>query len=73
MTLDKLKPGCRCFVKKITANGKLDQRLMDFGFYPGIVIKIVRNAPLGDPMELKINDHFLSIRRDEARFIEVSL
>ncbi len=73
MTLDKLKPGNRCFVKKITAHGKLDQRLMDFGVYPGIVIKIIRNAPLGDPMELKINGHFLSIRHDEARFVEVNL
>ncbi len=71
ITLDRLKPGSRCVIKRITANGSLDQRLMDFGFYPGIEIKIIRNAPLGDPMKLEINSRFLSIRRDEARFVEV--
>jgi ferrous iron transport protein A len=71
MTLDNLKPGSECLTKKITAQGKLNQRLMDLGLYPGLRIKVIRNAPLEDPMELEIDGYYLSIRHEEARYVEV--
>jgi len=71
MTLDSLKPGSQCYTRKITARGKLSQRLMDMGIYPGLQVKVIRNAPLEDPMEIELGGYCLSIRHEEARFVEV--
>lgn len=71
MTLDKLKPGDSGTIKKLSIKDKLGQRLMDMGIYPGLTLKVVRNAPLKDPMEVEIDGYFISLRHEEARFIEV--
>jgi ferrous iron transport protein A len=71
MTLDQLKPGSGGIIKKISALDKLGQRLMDMGVYPGQNLKVIRNAPLNDPMEVEIEGYFVSLRHDEARFVEV--
>ena len=71
MTLDTLKPGSSCLVKKLTAEDQLGQRLMDMGVYPGLRMKVIRNAPLEDPMELELEGYYLSIRHAEAKFVEV--
>lgn len=71
MTLDELEPGKSCVMTDLTAGGALGQRLMDLGFYPGAEIRIVRNAPLVDPVELQLDGYNVSIRHNEARAIEV--
>ena len=71
LTLDDLKPGIECLVKKLTAKDKLGQRLMDMGVYPGLRLKVVRNAPLEDPMELELDGFYLSLRHEEAKYVEV--
>jgi ferrous iron transport protein A len=71
MTLDELKPGSRCYVKRLAARDHLGQRLVDMGLYPGLNLRVVRNAPLKDPMEVEIEGRFLSLRHAEARFVEV--
>ncbi|MCG8553473.1 MAG: ferrous iron transport protein A [Desulfobacterales bacterium] len=71
MTLDKLKPGDSGIIKKLSIKDKLGQRLMDMGIYPGLTLNVVRNAPFEDPMEVEIDGYFISLRHDEARFIEV--
>jgi len=73
MTLDELKPGNKCRIKKLSARDKLGQRLLDMGVYPGTQLKVVRNAPLEDPMEVSLDGFFVSLRHDEARFVEVEL
>jgi len=73
MTLDEIEPGKECRVKKVTARGALGQRLMDLGYFPGVVIKIIRNAPLVDPVEMKVGTHHVSIRHEEARHVEVNV
>lgn len=73
MTLDELKPGITCTMMDLTATGALGQRLMDLGFFPGAEIEIVRNAPLVDPVELHLDGYHVSIRHNEAKFIEVDL
>ncbi|WP_211341246.1 FeoA family protein [Desulfoglaeba alkanexedens] len=45
MTLDELKPGSLCYVKRLAARDHLGQRLMDMGLYPGLYLRVVRNAP----------------------------
>ena len=71
MTLSDLQPGSRCRIKKIRVRGIVGQRLRDMGFHPGIDVDVVRNAPLVDPVELKLEGNFVSIRHQEARGIEV--
>jgi ferrous iron transport protein A len=73
MTLDQLGPGSECRIRNLSALGQLGQRLMDMGVYPGLKLKVVRNAPLEDPMEIELEGYFVSLRHQEARFIEVDL
>ncbi|MBW2708445.1 MAG: ferrous iron transport protein A [Deltaproteobacteria bacterium] len=73
MTLDQLKPGNKCRIKKLMIHDQLGQRLLDMGVYPGSTIKVLRNAPLEDPMEVSLGGFFLSLRHDEARYVEVTL
>ncbi len=69
--LSKTVPGDSVDIKQVTAEGKLGQRLMDLGLYPGLTVKVVRNAPLNDPMEIEINGYLLSLRHEEAEYVEI--
>lgn len=71
MTLDKIKDGKKCSVKKLSASGSLLYKLLDMGFVKGATLEVVRFAPLKDPIELKIHDYLISLRRSEAGLIEV--
>ena len=73
MTLDQMKPGSECYIKKLTVRDKLGQRLLDMGVYPGLRLKVIRNAPLKDPMEVELDGYFVSLRHEEAMFVEVEL
>ena len=72
LTLDELSPGRMCVMTGLTAEGALGQRLMDLGFFPGASIRVVRNAPLVDPVEIELDGYHVTIRHDEARTVEVS-
>jgi ferrous iron transport protein A len=71
MNLDEMVPGDRCRVKKVRAPGWLGQRLRDMGFFPGVELRVLRNAPLVDPVELQLGDTNVSLRHEEAGHIEV--
>lgn len=71
MTLDEMKPGSEGRIKRLSVRDKLGQRLVDMGIYPGLRLKVIRNAPLEDPMEVELDGYFVSLRHDEARFVEV--
>lgn len=72
MTLNEILPGQACLMSDLTAEGALGQRLMDLGFFPGAKLKVVRNAPLVDPLEIELEGVLLTIRHQEAATIEVS-
>ena len=73
MTLDELKPGQECVVVKVNIGGVTGQRLLDMGFIPKTKIKVIRNAPLVDPVDLLIKGYHVSMRHSEARGVEVTL
>lgn len=73
MTLNELKPGESCTVTSIGEKGPMRRRIMDMGVTPGTEIKIVKIAPLGDPIEINIRGYELSLRKDEACRIEVEI
>jgi ferrous iron transport protein A len=66
MTLKEILPGQTCLIQSINAESHLMQRLMDLGLLPGTLAKVVRNAPLKDPMELELEGYLISMRREEA-------
>ena len=73
ISLDKLKIGQRGMVVKVSGKGPVKQRLMDMGLVPGSTVEVVRVAPLGDPVELRLKGYNLSVRRNEAKSILVEI
>jgi ferrous iron transport protein A len=72
MTLRDLKPGEEGVVARIGDRGPMRRRIMDMGVTPGVLIKVVKVAPLGDPIEVNLRGYELSLRKDEAAQIEVT-
>ena len=72
MTLSELKPGESARIVSVDAAGVVRQRLADFGLRSGEEITVIRLAPLADPIEFKIRDGYISLRRTEADLIAVS-
>lgn len=58
-------------VTAVHAQGAVRQRMLDMGLVPGVHVTVMRFAPLGDPIEIRINRFFMSLRREEAKFVEV--
>ncbi len=73
MLLSQLKIGEEKRVKKINCSKKLKIRLNNMGLNEGVKVKLVRLAPLGDPIEIKVRDFYMVIRKSEAKNIEVEL
>lgn len=71
MELDTCESGKKYKIKNINANGRLFYKLLDMGFITGATMEVVREAPLYDPMELKIHNYLITLRKSEARLIEV--
>ena len=70
MTILDLKPGqVSRVVKWATQNPPA--RLLELGILPGTEIELVRYAPLGDPIDLKVRGYHLSIRKSEAALVRV--
>ncbi|RKX50936.1 MAG: hypothetical protein DRP25_04940, partial [Thermotoga sp.] len=55
----------------VVGDPRIKERLMNMGIIPGTELKIERIAPLGDPLEIKVRDFRLSLRKEEARSIVV--
>lgn len=72
MTLKDLKPGQSGKVTGIGEKGPMRRRIMDMGVTPGATIKVIKVAPLGDPIEVNIRGYELSLRKDEAEQIQIS-
>ena len=73
-TLDKLTPGQRATVKSVSGSGSaLNQRLMEMGVFEGAEVEVVRFAPMGDPMELRLHGYNLSVRKADAACVEVEI
>lgn len=70
-TLADVAVGERCRVLRLQGQGALKRRIMDMGLTKGVEVDVVKVAPLGDPIELKVRGYELSIRKDEARSVLV--
>lgn len=70
MTLKEGKPGMMLKVQSI-GESALKQRLMTMGVIPGTTIKVLRSAPLGDPIAISLRSYNLAMRRADAERIQV--
>lgn len=71
MTLKELEVGKTGLIEKVGGNGALRQHFLDMGVIPGAVVKVVKFAPMGDPIEVQIHGYELTLRLADAEQIEV--
>lgn len=71
LTLDRLRPGEHFQIVRVRARGAVGQRLLDLGFIRNATGVVVREALLKDPIEIRLNGSRISLRREEARTIEI--
>ena len=71
MTLKECKTGMSVRVENI-GDSLLKERLLTMGLIPGTTVKVLRSAPLGDPMAIGIRSYNLAMRREDADKIEVT-
>ena len=71
MTLKELPIGKSAKITVVGGTGALRQHFLDMGVIPGAIVKKIKYAPMGDPMELLIHDYELTLRLDDASKIEV--
>ena len=70
MTLIELKPGQRSRIVGWTSAAP-PARLLEMGMLPGAEVELIRFAPLGDPIDIKVRGLHLSIRKSEAQLVEI--
>lgn len=73
MTLTNLPVGKDARVTAVNGTGPVTRRLMEMGVIPGVAVRIVKMAPFGDPIEVRVRGYSLAMRKSEANAIEVSL
>jgi ferrous iron transport protein A len=71
-SLDQLKIGARGQIDEVLGDDALVQRLMEMGLLEGTEVEVLGFAPFGDPMEVRLGDYRLSLRRNEAARIRVT-
>jgi len=71
--LTEVSAGVSCTIAQIDAPLENRPRLMELGLVPGTDVALVRFAPLGDPVEIRVRGYHLSLRKHEAAHVLVSL
>ena len=72
MTLKELQIGKSAVIKSVGSHGALRQHFLDMGLIQGAEVTVIKYAPMGDPVELRIHSYELTIRLSDAEQIEVS-
>lgn len=70
-TLKDAKVGQTVKVLKLHGEGATKRRIMDMGITKGVEVKVIKVAPLGDPIEVNVRGYELSLRKADAQMIEV--
>lgn len=72
MKLNELKPGLSAVIEEVGGEGALRQHFLDMGVIPGTEVTVIKLAPMGDPMELRIHGYELTLRLADAEKIVIS-
>ena len=71
LSLAHLPAGAHARVLAVTGSGAVARRLMEMGVVPGAPVRMIKSAPLGDPLEVRVRGYHLAVRREEAQTIKV--
>jgi ferrous iron transport protein A len=72
LSLARLPIGAQARVIAVNGNGPVARRLMEMGVVPGAPVRVIKAAPLGDPIEVRVRGYNLALRRTEAQTILVT-
>lgn len=72
MTLTNLPIGETAEILAVNGDNEITRRLMEMGVVPGVVVRVIKSAPFGDPLEVRLRGYHLAMRKSEADTIEVS-
>lgn len=73
MTLDQLKIGKDAYIESVeTPEVSLRKHILDMGLTPGVEVTMIKVAPMGDPMEIRVRGYELTIRKDDAKYINLT-
>ncbi|HEX8142551.1 MAG TPA: ferrous iron transport protein A [Pyrinomonadaceae bacterium] len=71
-SLAHLPIGVQARVIAVQGSNAVARRLMEMGVVPGAPVRVIKTAPLGDPMEIRVRGYHLALRRTEAQTITVT-
>lgn len=71
-TLNALGIGCRGNVIAVGGDPAVRRRLLEMGFCNGAEVEVIRRAPLGDPIEFRLRGYHLSLRGDQAKYVQIT-
>ena len=72
MTLDKLNPGSDAIIKSVNCSELLLRKhILDMGLTPGTEVTMIKAAPMGDPLEIRLRGYELTLRKADAAKIEL--
>ena len=71
MTIDDLKIGQSGTIDKVGGEGALRLRFLDMGLIPGTAVRLQKIAPMGDPIQIQVRGYELTIRREDAKKIDL--
>ena len=73
MTLDQLAIGKDAYIESVeTPEVSLRKHILDMGLTPGVEVTMIKVAPMGDPMEIRVRGYELTIRKDDAKYIHLA-
>jgi len=72
LSLAQLQVGDSAEVVAVRGQGAIAVRLLEMGFVPGSKVSVVKAAPFGDPLELRVRGYHVSLRLAEAARVEVA-
>jgi ferrous iron transport protein A len=70
--LHELGVGCCGHVVAVGGDVELRRRLLEMGFCNGASVELIRRAPLGDPIEFRLRGYCLSLREEQARYVQIA-
>ena len=73
VSLDALEAGRQARVTAVRGTGAVARRLMEMGVVPGAPVRVIKAAPLGDPLEVRVRNYHLALRRSEAQTVSVMI
>lgn len=72
LTLEQVAVGSTARVRDVAGDDNTSLRLLEMGLTPGVDVRVVGTAPLGDPLELELRGYRLSVRRAEAARVAIA-